>query len=300
MRKQTLGLILAIFLLAACGQSNDESSAVLESRDPMAVAPADDTTLDQISFANTVPQPQEQAAQERIIIRTANLRLTVENAPERAEEIGGIVQEMGGWIVSSNTFAYDTDYQRAEIIVRVPAERFDEALRSFKDGAIEVESEQITGQDVTDEYVDLQAEIENLRAAEEQLQTIMDSATRVEDVLSVHNQLVSVRGQINIAEGRSQYLSESARYSSITVSLNPEVSRVTNTAGGLNLGEQAENAIETLGDTLELGAALIIWGLLYLLPLALIFLVPLYIAYRLWRRWQKSNKSTAAPSIERG
>jgi len=97
------------------------------------------------------------------------------------------------------------------IIIRVPAERLDEALDQLIGLAVEVDSESISRQDVTQEYTDLTSRLRNLESAEAQLMTIMDGAVKTEDVLAVYNELVAVQGQIEVIKGQMQYFEQSAR-----------------------------------------------------------------------------------------
>ncbi len=108
------------------------------------------------------------------------------------------------------------------MIIRVPAEKLDEALETIKADAIEVQSENQSGQDVTSQYVDLESQLKNLEAAEEQLMEIMQKAEKTEDVLNVFNQLTSIRGQIESIKGQMKYFEESAALSAITVRLVAE------------------------------------------------------------------------------
>ena len=112
-----------------------------------------------------------------------------------------MAEAMGGFVVSS--YVYKTAYgnegltaDQATITVRVPADKLDEALADQGRGRREVRSENISGEDVTQQYTDLQSRLRNLDAAEAQLLDIMKGATKTEDVLAVYNQLVQVRGEI--------------------------------------------------------------------------------------------------------
>ncbi len=137
-----------------------------------------------------------------------------------------LAEAFGGWVVSSNinrvTTANREEAVRGSITIRVMAERLDEALSRIKSGALSVENEAVSGQDVTQQYVDLTSRLNNLEAAETQLQSIMEDARRTEDVLSVYNELVRIRGEIETIQGQIQYFSESAAFSSISVELVPE------------------------------------------------------------------------------
>ncbi len=229
-----------------------------------------------------------QPVQERVVLKSAALRLVIESAESALADITQLTDEMGGWVVSSNSsriaLASGHEVTRASITVRVPAERFDDALATFKAGALSVDSETIDGQDVTQEYVDLTSRITNLEAAEQQLQTIMDSATRTEDVLNVHNELVRIRGEIEVARGQLRYYDESAAFSSISIELVPEALETPIQIAGWSPEGTARSAFLALLNVLRFLADAAITLVILVLPLVLIVGLPSVLAYRWLKR----------------
>lgn len=229
--------------------------------------------------------------QERLIIRTADLSITVDDTPETIDDIAGLASGMGGFVVSSNTYQSFEESYGGNITVRVPAERFDEALDAIKDMAVEVNNETISGQDVTEEFVDLEARVNNLKAAEAQLQEIMENAQDTEDVLAVYNQLTQTRGEIEVLEGRMNYLRDSARLSTINVNLEPNI--ITQPVDvRWRPGETLKLALERLGRTMADVVDFLINFVIVVLPtlivLGLVFgiiIAPVYFVGRgMWRR----------------
>lgn len=159
----------------------------------------------------------------RLVIKTAALSIRVGDATDSGEHIQLLAEQLGGFVTSSrtNTFATGTpaEYIQTVVTIRVPAEQFEDALSEIKQLARKVENETITGQDVTEEYTDLQAEIRNLEAAEAQLVELFNRAGSVEEILKVQQEITRVRGQIEMRKGRVHYFEQSAQLSSITVTL---------------------------------------------------------------------------------
>lgn len=209
-------------------------------------AAADDTLVSQEGAGDaSIP------ANQRIILKNASLSITVEDPLATIDQIAEMAEEMGGWVVASSTSAFKNtageDATRGNITIRVPAERLNEALDRIKSGAGRLDSESITGQDVTQEYVDLSSRLANLQTAEDQLQSIMASATKVEDVLAVQRELTNVRSEIEHIEGRLKYFNEAAAYSAIAVTVNPfPPSPVQSQSASWNPLTTAESAISTL------------------------------------------------------
>ena len=86
----------------------------------------------------------------------------------------------------------------------MPAENFDNVMRSLRGLAVEVTSESTSSKDVTEEYIGLSAKLHNLEATEEQLLRLMEKAEKVEDILSVQRELSRTRGEIEQTNGRIQ------------------------------------------------------------------------------------------------
>ncbi|HSB90923.1 MAG TPA: DUF4349 domain-containing protein [Anaerolineales bacterium] len=215
------------------------------------------------------------APADRIVIQTGSLTIVVADPAARVTQIRAMAEGMGGYVVSS--YVYKTAYgtqgltaDQATITVRVPADRLDEALAKIKEGASEVRSENVSGEDVTQQYTDLQSRLRNLEAAEAQLQEIMKGATKTEDVLAVYNQLVQVRGEIESVKGQIQYYSESAALSAVTVELIPDEAAQPIETGAWDPNGVVKNAIEALIRALQWLASAAIWIVLYILPVALL------------------------------
>jgi len=295
-----IGLLLLI--AAACSsaplQTNtlDTSASVNQPAQP---PPGVAREMGLIADGEFAPQDEAQIAQEpsddsqpfgqRVILKNASLTLTVETPATRITEIAAMAEAMGGWVVSSNSYTTTNsagdETTSGTIVVRVPAERLDEALAQIKSGALKIDNENITGDDVTQQYVDLSSRLENLQASEQQLREIMDKAVRVADVLEVQRELTNVRGEIEVIQGRLNYFNEAAAFSSISVSVIPQPpGPVEVQTIGWNPGTTAENALGALVSVLQslLDAAITV--VIVGVPLALLVSIPLWLIWRSRRR----------------
>ncbi|MEW6566759.1 MAG: DUF4349 domain-containing protein [Chloroflexota bacterium] len=237
-----------------------------------------------------------QAAVERLVIQNASMTVVVPDPAEAVDDISRLAAEMGGFVVSSNVYqstfgvAQVMAYQ-ASITIRVPAERLNEAMAQIEADATEVRNRNVSSEDVTSQYVDLESQLRNLRAAEEQLREILASATRTEDVMMVFNQLTQVRGEIERIQGQMRYYEESARLASLSVELLPDVVEQPLQIGGWRPEGVAKEALEDLVRALQwLANALIRLGILYL-PLLVIFGLPTWLAVRAVVRRRRQRKS---------
>ena len=147
--------------------------------------------------------------QKRIIVRTVDMGIVVDDVAESVDAIGSVAQEMGGWLVSSSR----AEEHRGFVSVRVPAERLEEAILRLRAMAQDVKSEITSSRDVTDEYYDIQARLTNLEATEGALIKLLDRAEKVEDALSIQESLSRVQEDIERLQGRIKLLEQTAAYS---------------------------------------------------------------------------------------
>jgi len=232
--------------------------------------------------------------QERLIIRSADLSLVVDDTQETVDAIGQMADAMGGFVVSSNTYQAYEGQLAGDVTIRVPAERFDDALETIKGFAVEVESENISGQDVTEEYVDLQARLESLKAAEERLLEIMANAQNTTDLLQAEQQLTIRQSEIEAIQGRLQFLEQSAALSRITVHLRPDI-----VSQPVDVRWKPLGTVRRAFDSLVRGLTGIVDAVIFIaiavLPRLLIIallLTPFYLLGRaLWRRRRDRQQS---------
>ncbi len=223
-------LLIVLFLLVGYWWGSRQSSPVPVLRSPLTQTASErfDTTGEiekatapDLTQTNVTGEEEVSSPSERLIIKTANLSLLVKNVRESVSKIHDLAKSMNGFITNSSIseVGEKEGQLRATVTLRVPAEKFDETLTILKNAAIKVKSENVTGQDVTEEYTDLQSCLTNLEATEQQLLQIMKRAGEIKDVLEVQRELNNVRGQIEQTKGRIKYLEQSAKLSSITVYL---------------------------------------------------------------------------------
>ncbi len=231
-------------------------------------------------------------AQPRLIIRTADLNIIVKNTPEQLDAISNLATKYGGFVVSSGTSKVGTEMQ-GQITLRVDTKNFDAALSDIRKLALEVQSENVRGEDVTAEYVDLDSQLKNLEAAEAQLQKIMAEATNTEDVLNVYQRLIEIRGQIDQIKGRMKYLSQSAALSTINVSLIPDALTQPVEVGGWRVEGVLKSAVEALIGALQGLVSIAIWLVIVALPIVLMIALPIVAIIWVIRRAQRRRVSKA-------
>jgi len=216
-------------------------------------------------------------------VRNGNISLVVDDVADAQDEIEELAVELDGWVVSSNIYGEEEE-KRGRISIRVPSDRFDQAMAELTDMAVRVTSESTSTQDITEEYVDLQSRLKNAQATEEQYLALLERAEEVEDILSVYEALSRIRSEIEQIKGRMQYLEQTSSTSMISVDLTPAVSLGPIVSPGWSASESLNNAIRGLTTFGQgLGTAFIWVGIL-----SPIWGTVLGITY--WRRRKKNQQ----------
>jgi hypothetical protein len=155
---------------------------------------------------------------EQKIIQRASLSIEVTDFQTSTDALGQIVERADGFISDSYSYVTDTDRKRGEITIRVPSERFLAVIADLETLGT-VTSQHISGEDVTEEYIDLQARLNNSERQEQRLREILELAETVEEILEVERELERVRGEIEQMTGRITYLENRIELATISVSL---------------------------------------------------------------------------------
>ena len=237
------------------------------------------------------------ASEERMIVRTAQLSLVVKDAEASLAQIKSMVKELDGYVVDTRMWRQE-DQLRGTVTVRVPSESLDDALAQFKALAVKVESESGSSQDVTEQYSDLGAQLRNLEATEKELlellKTVREKTGKAEDILAVHRELTSIRGQIEQLKGRMQYLERTSAMAAVTIELIPDVLARPITGGSWRPSATVASALRALLQTLRFLVNAAIWIALYVLPVAVIVMIPFAIAWLVWRRRRRGKPVAGA------
>ena len=274
-------------------------------------APSPQVTSKEVAFEKIVAEdemagmrapgvPQEdtdwnlESAEERMIIWTGDISLIVKDAEVSLEEVEAIAKDLGGYVVNSSSW-YQDEQLRARLTIRVPSGEFDAAMARLKDLAIRVENRNVSTQDVTEEYTDLDARLRNLEATEtellELLTEVRERTSKAEDVLAVHREITNIRGQIEQLKGRMQYLEKMTAMATINVELIPDVLAQPIVVAGWRPTGTAANALRSLVRTLQGIVDAAIWLIIYVLPTLVVIAIPFFILWIIWRRWKRGRKA---------
>ena len=246
---------------------------------------------------------------QRMIIKDADMELLVSDTDVALDSVTVIAVDYGGYIISTHTW-YEDEFKYATVRLGVPVEEFENVLRRLRGLAVKVLNEVASGEDVTDQFVDLQSRLTNLQATRDRIREFLDKAVSVEEALQVNEQLSQVEGQIEEIQGRMNYLKDRAAYSTIDLELIPErptptpspTPTVTPTPTPVPTstpepwlpGETFQGAADVLTDIVKGLVDVGIWVLVVLGPFLAVaaLVVGLVIA---WRRRHKRAESQPEP-----
>ena len=303
MKRLSLGLALwiALVMLMGCAPRRSVSQDA-------AMAPAASWEGSSAEDASVVVEremlaesPEPNAAQgvpddsARMIIKTADVSLVVADTETAMRAVTGLVTGMGGYVSSSESWRQG-EQLRANITVRIPAGELDGALEAIKVLAVRVQRESIRGQDVTEEYSDLDAQLVNLEATENELRELLaevrQRTQKAEDILQVYRELTQIRGEIERTKGRMRYLSNLTAMATLNLELIPDILAKPVVEPGWRPLETLKNAGRALVNALKGLADALIWLVIYVLPLLLIIAIPIAVLILLIRWLVRRQKKT--------
>jgi len=156
---------------------------------------------------------------DRQVIRSGTLEIIATDPLQAAEQLRNLARRFSGFVVNSQVTGSDEQMRSAQVTIRVPAERFDEARAQVRELAISVEQDTIEARDVTREYVNKTATLQNSRAEEAQYLAILKRATAAKDVLEISSKLAEVRGRIEELEADLRFQRNQVEMSLLTTNI---------------------------------------------------------------------------------
>ncbi len=296
-------VMLGLLVISACAapaaeQRTAEFSAAVESM-PMAAEAPMPAAMDAAVYAEA-PMEQKNAAPgvERVVIINVDMAIVVDDPVKKMDEIGKMAEGMGGFVVSSNLYQTTTanaiTVPEGSINVRVPAEQLETAMALIKAGAEDVQYENRSGQDVTDQYVDLQSQLKAKQAAETKLYQILDKAETAEDTLLVFNQLMIVQSEIEVLKGQINYYDQASALSSVSVRLIANEAVQPIEIGGWKPAGVVKDAVEALIKFFQGFVDFLIWLVIFIMPTLLVAILVLWLVWKLtsgfWKKLFRGKK----------
>jgi hypothetical protein len=277
---------------------------------PAATATADMDTGGGEEFTAEAPQDETLAFQgdvleNRKIIQEAYLELTDEDTEGLFNRITSLVERTGGFVSSAELTRSD-DEDRGPFVnmtIRIPAGDMSSTLSSIEDLADEVTAKRIGSQDVTEEYADIEAQLRNLTALEEELLVILTevrekSSSDANELLNVFERIRQVRDEIERLQGRQRLFDDLIDLATIDISLFPEFTEAPIVDEGWQPGDVVRDALRATVDAFQAIVDGLIWFALGILPVVVVIGIPLLAIVWFWRRRQKAGATETTPETQ--
>ncbi|WP_409302398.1 DUF4349 domain-containing protein [Peribacillus sp. SCS-155] len=277
-------LILAALLLLVNGCSNssiDGGSSKSDSKSTEQSA-SDSASVGSDSQENSKEDAkQEHAATERRVIHTATVNIEVKKFEVTQQKIEDKVKEYGGYIVESTSFDEGEGRLSGVMTARIPEQNFQQFLHDTEEAAVKVLERNMKGEDVTEEYVDLQSRLKSKRAVEARLLDFMKKAAKTEDLLKISADLASVQEEMETILGRMKFLDNQVAYSTVQISMHEDLVVVPDLeSSDLNTWEKTKRQFAaSLNFLLGAASALFVF-IIGNLPVLVLLSIICFICYR--------------------
>lgn len=289
----TLVLLAAFFFGCASAERSFESQNANSAAQPASrdSGGARQNAAQQVSLNEAEPDKPAPTVIERKIIRNADLTLEVNSPEESQQKISVIAESKGGFVIESQQSSSNSQVTTRDIVtmtVRVPAEKFNESLEEIRKVSNRVVVETIKGQDVTEEFVDIEARLKAKKALEEQFLEIMKQSKTVADTLNVQKELANVRGEIEQIEGRKRFLENQTSLSTIKIRLQTPTAFSGNSSGFFY------RLKESLSDGFSGAMSFVLFfvtAIIALLPFLILVVLPIYLVIRYLLKKRKKRKA---------
>src|SRR5215211_7050869 len=276
---------------------NGEGDAVPQDQAAIALAPI--PTAAAYEIANPSGDLTVIERSNRMIVKNADVRLTVKDTDIAIDRATQIIGDAGGYIVSSRVWYqdyYGNNLKYAAVTIGVPVTEFEKVLSRLRGLAVRVVDETAAGDDVTDQYVDLQSQLTNLEATRARIQDFLKDAKTIDEALRINQELANLEAQIEQIKGRMNYLNDRSAYSTITINFEPEFPILTPTPTPTAYptatpipwkpGDTFADAKGTVTVAYQGIADFLIWVGVVIVPIVLPFVLIL------WAIWKLMNRKT--------
>ena len=223
-RKVILSLFLSsLFILLTACSSNDSGEESFKrsagDSNDMAIESESTESSDQEITVEESEEDSNEIPTDRMIIHQAQLQLNVKNFEQARLNIEKRVSKYGGYIVESNVYRESDDTVNGNMTVRVPEKHFQTFLTDAEGEAADILERTVTGQDVTEEYVDLESRLKSKRAVEKRLLEFMGNAEKTEDLLKISSDLATTQEEIELIVGQMNFFENQTSFSTIEIAM---------------------------------------------------------------------------------
>lgn len=278
-------------MLVACSAVEEKSSSIEmdSTNDSAGYVEEEKSSSNKVETESSTEAPTEETT-KRMIIHNAIIRTQVKDLTKAQSNIEQKVKKYGGYIVESNVYQDNDQITSGNMIVRIPEKHFETFLSDTEEVASKVLERNVTGQDVTEQYIDLNSRLTSKRAVEERLLEFMKGAEKTEDLLKISSDLASVQEEIEVIVGKMKYLENQSSFSTIELTMEENRIIVPEIDGKeLNTWEKTKKQFISSTNGLLAAASAFIVFFIGNLPFLLIFGIIAYVVFWVIKRNRKNG-----------
>lgn len=290
----------SILLLFGCSSNEDQaldqpkqnltnyandSGVEMEVNDSLAEESVENSTED------TVEELADQQVEDRMVIHQANLRVEVNEIEKAQLNVEKQVDQFAGYIVESTVFREGDEQVQCFMTVRIPENHFQQFLNDIEEASVDVLERHVSGQDVTEQYVDLESRLKSKQAVETRLLEFMEEAEKTEDLLKISSDLATVQEEIEVLVGKMNYLENQTAYSTIELTMTENQINVPEIDGNkLNTWEKTKKQLATSANYILIAASTLTVFIIGNLPIFIILGIIGFVVYIVVRKKKNNNK----------
>ncbi len=257
----------ATILIMACGANKSSEDAGISNdmtvNNPVGKAGGGEKNLETDKSADAREDGTKTGEQvvsiEKKLIKNGEVGFQVNDLTTTKQKVETALKANGGYIAKENSYDYSNN-PTDELIVRVPAKDFDKFLAEVLSGVEKIDYKRVDIEDVTEQFVDIEARLKSKRQLETKYAELLTKATSMEDILKIQKEMEIIREEIESAEGRLKYLSNQVGYSTL------KITYYEHTSTGFNFGGKMGNALKD-------GSTGFLWFLIFMVQLWPLWLI---------------------------
>ncbi|MFB0499262.1 hypothetical protein ABID99_005499 [Mucilaginibacter sp. OAE612] len=276
-----------LLVTTSCERQKEQKATIA---DVTLIPPAPEEKVESMAFKAPVVVEDDHGSRKTTITDTAkkiikegDIRFETGNPKAARQNIVSSLKKLGGYLAEENeTNNGETNQKEYSLKIRVPSKNFDAFLNSLTSSADHIDSKNIHIRDVTTQFIDVKAQINNNKQLEQRYLQLAAKAIKMTDLLAIEDKLAAIRTEIDSAQGQLNYLSSQVSYSSLDISFYTRQANLVNNGNGF--GYKFKNSLSTGWDTMQN----MFFSIVSLWPLIFVALI----IYLLIIRWKKRRRAT--------
>ncbi|RZJ69501.1 MAG: DUF4349 domain-containing protein [Flavobacterium sp.] len=265
--KKTIGAMLLLLAIAGCKNINENSDSAVGEVAAMELPPSPPASADMSRMDNASATP---GSVQQKVIKNAEIRFETDDLSATAVKVNAAVAKYRAQVQNDSENKSDYSFNRV-MTIRIPAQNFDAFIGEIGKGVSYFDQKVISSQDVTEEYVDIEARLKAKKVLEARYLDLIGKAKKVSEVLEIEKELSAIREDIEAQEGRLRYMQ--SRVALSTINLEFYKKTALEPGATVSYGSKMGNAIKSGFN----GLSSFFIGILYVWPFILIFVIVLFL-----------------------